>query len=153
MLDSVLPYVFQPLETQADNLGREGSIAEIFSRDHQECLSFPTTELWPCCIADIAELTIPSRRTWWESSGRTAERSPRCHDRTQREVAGASEEISTAAAMAFDTPRHFLRPRSDLCGIQKGVYFQPPDGQRPNSGNSNLRRDPWIRKNLIEGDS
>jgi hypothetical protein len=43
-----------------------------------------------------------------------------------------------------------MRPRSDLGGIQNGVYFQPTDAK---DRNSNLRRDPWIRKNLIEGDS
>jgi hypothetical protein len=39
-MDSVLPHVLQPVQAQADNLGREGSVAEIFSRDHQEYFGF-----------------------------------------------------------------------------------------------------------------
>src|ERR1022692_2539514 len=39
-LAPVLPHVLQPVQAQADNLGREGSVAEIFSRDHQEYFGF-----------------------------------------------------------------------------------------------------------------
>ena len=40
VLDSVLPHVLQPVQTQADKLSRERPVTEIFSRDHQECFGF-----------------------------------------------------------------------------------------------------------------
>ena len=65
------------------------------------------------------------------------------------EAAGSNEKYQQRQ-LWLSSPRHFLRPRSDLGGIQNGVYFQPTDAK---DRNSDLRRDPWIRKNLIGGDS
>ena len=58
---------------------------------------------------------------------------------------------ASLASSIYERRRGAPLPHRKVVGDSKQCIL-PPDGQRPNSGNSNLRRDPWVRKKLIEGD-